>query len=192
MHSPRAPSCRHTTRTGIIDSLTEDPNGELTIEVPADVVDDNATVLAVDFAPAAVRVGTSLRSGYVIDDARAGAQWMIERARAARDAGLDSLFVGDHHGVPVPYYQNSPMLGRLLAEWDERPVGALYLLPLWNPVLVAEQIGTLAVDRGRAASSCSARSAAAPSSSRAMGADIRRRVSAFEQRARRRAPPLRG
>jgi alkanesulfonate monooxygenase SsuD/methylene tetrahydromethanopterin reductase-like flavin-dependent oxidoreductase (luciferase family) len=73
-----------------------------------------------------------------------GAQWMVERARAAADAGLDSLFVGDHHNVPVPYYQNVPMLGRLLAEWDDRPAGALFLLPLWHPVLVAEQIGTLA------------------------------------------------
>jgi alkanesulfonate monooxygenase SsuD/methylene tetrahydromethanopterin reductase-like flavin-dependent oxidoreductase (luciferase family) len=36
------------------------------------------------------------------------------------------------------------MLGRLLAEWDARPAGALFLLPLWHPVLVAEQIGTLA------------------------------------------------
>jgi alkanesulfonate monooxygenase SsuD/methylene tetrahydromethanopterin reductase-like flavin-dependent oxidoreductase (luciferase family) len=36
------------------------------------------------------------------------------------------------------------MLGRLLAEWGDRPVGCLFLLPLWNPVLVAEQIGTLA------------------------------------------------
>ena len=77
-------------------------------------------------------------------DVRTGARWMIERARAARDAGLDSLFVGDHHNVPVPYYQNVPMLGRLLAEWDDRPAGALFLLPLWHPVLVAEQIGTLA------------------------------------------------
>jgi alkanesulfonate monooxygenase SsuD/methylene tetrahydromethanopterin reductase-like flavin-dependent oxidoreductase (luciferase family) len=69
---------------------------------------------------------------------------MIERARAAADAGLDSLFVGDHHNVPVPYYQNVAILGRLLAEWDERPAGALFLLPLWHPVLLAEQVGTLA------------------------------------------------
>lgn len=77
-------------------------------------------------------------------DVRVGAQWMVERARAAADAGLDSLFVGDHHNVPVPYYQNVAMLGRLLAEWDTRPAGALFLLPLWHPVLLAEQIGTLA------------------------------------------------
>ncbi|MGQ0823674.1 MAG: LLM class flavin-dependent oxidoreductase [Actinomycetota bacterium] len=91
-----------------------------------------------------MRIGTSLRSTYEPIDARAGARWMIERARAANAAGLDSLFVGDHHNVPWPYYQNVPMLGRLLAEWDERLAGALFLLPLWHPVLVAEQIGTLA------------------------------------------------
>lgn len=39
-------------RTGIIESLLPDPDGELTIQVPEDVVDDYATVIAVDFAPA--------------------------------------------------------------------------------------------------------------------------------------------
>src|SRR6476619_2968802 len=91
-----------------------------------------------------MKIGVSRRSGYPPMDARTGARWMIERPRAARDAGLDSLFVGDHHNVPVPYYQNVPMIGRLLAEWDDRPAGALFLLPLWHPVLLAEQIGTLA------------------------------------------------
>jgi alkanesulfonate monooxygenase SsuD/methylene tetrahydromethanopterin reductase-like flavin-dependent oxidoreductase (luciferase family) len=79
----------------------------------------------------------------MVDDHRVGANWLIEQARAAWDAGLDSLFVGDHHCVPVPYYQNTPLLGRLLAEWGDRPFGPLFLLPLWNPVLVAEQVGTL-------------------------------------------------
>jgi alkanesulfonate monooxygenase SsuD/methylene tetrahydromethanopterin reductase-like flavin-dependent oxidoreductase (luciferase family) len=91
-----------------------------------------------------VRLGASLRTVYLVDDVRLGARWIIERAAAARDAGLDSLFVGDHHATPVPYYQNTPLLGRLLAEWGDGPFGALFLLPLWNPVLVAEQVGTLA------------------------------------------------
>jgi len=69
---------------------------------------------------------------------------MIERARAARQADLDTMFVGDHHVTPSPYFQNVPMLGRMLAEWGDKPAGALFLLPLWNPVLLAEQIGTLA------------------------------------------------
>jgi alkanesulfonate monooxygenase SsuD/methylene tetrahydromethanopterin reductase-like flavin-dependent oxidoreductase (luciferase family) len=91
-----------------------------------------------------MRIGTSLKSAYATQDVREGARWMIERARASHAAGLDSLFVGDHHSTPVPYYQNTPMLGRLLAEWHGRPAGVLMLLPLWNPVLAAEHIGTLA------------------------------------------------
>lgn len=92
-----------------------------------------------------MRIGVSLRSSYPVNDVRVGARWMVERAAAAREAGLDSLFVGDHHNTgPGVYYQNSPILGRLLAEWGDAPAGALYLLPLWHPVLVAEQVGTLA------------------------------------------------
>ena len=95
-------------------------------------------------AGAGGRIGLSLRSAYGTDDARLGARWMVERVRAAREAGLASLFVGDHHATGGPYYQNTPILGRLLAEWDDRPAGALFLLPLWHPVLLAEQVGTLA------------------------------------------------
>src|SRR6266403_1477055 len=92
-----------------------------------------------------MRVGISLTSGHAdAKDPRQGARWMIERTAAARRAGLDSLFLGDHHVSPTPYYQNTPMLGRLLAEWGAAPAGCLFLLPLWPPVLVAEQIGTLA------------------------------------------------
>jgi alkanesulfonate monooxygenase SsuD/methylene tetrahydromethanopterin reductase-like flavin-dependent oxidoreductase (luciferase family) len=98
----------------------------------------------------AVRVGVSLRTAFLVDDVRVGARWIVERAVAARDAGLDCLLVGDHHATPVPYYQNTPLLGRLLAEWGDGPFGALFLLPLWNPVLVAEHVGTLAsLGRGR-------------------------------------------
>jgi alkanesulfonate monooxygenase SsuD/methylene tetrahydromethanopterin reductase-like flavin-dependent oxidoreductase (luciferase family) len=91
-----------------------------------------------------VRIGVSLRTAFLVDDVRVGARWIVERAAAARDAGLDCLLVGDHHATPVPYYQNTPLLGRLLAEWGDGPFGALFLLPVWNPVLVAEQAGTLA------------------------------------------------
>ncbi len=97
-----------------------------------------------------MRIGISVCSNYAVRDVRVGARNMIERARAARDAGLDSLFVGDHHVTAVPYYQNSVILGRMLAEWGDGPAGALYLLPLWNPVLVAEQAATLAcIAKGR-------------------------------------------
>jgi alkanesulfonate monooxygenase SsuD/methylene tetrahydromethanopterin reductase-like flavin-dependent oxidoreductase (luciferase family) len=128
-----------------------------------------------------MRVGISLTSNHPdVKDARQGARWMIERAAAAHRAGLDSLFIGDQHVSPTPYYQNTPMLGRLLAEWGEAPSGCLFLLPLWHPVLVAEQIGTLAaIAQGSFIMQCGlgwsdARFAA-------MGANIRTRPSAFEE-----------
>jgi alkanesulfonate monooxygenase SsuD/methylene tetrahydromethanopterin reductase-like flavin-dependent oxidoreductase (luciferase family) len=126
-----------------------------------------------------MKVGVSLRSAYAPMDARTGARWLIERTRAARDASLDSLFIGDHHNVPVPYYQNVPMLGRLLAEWDDRPAGALFLLPLWHPVLLAEQIGTLAsIASGPFVMQCALGGGAEQFD--ALGVPIRTRPSRFE------------
>ena len=91
-----------------------------------------------------MRFGMSMSSTHPLDDPREGAQRMIERARVARDAGLDFLTLGDGHVNPLPYYQGVPMLGRLIAEWDRsRFAGCLFLLPLWHPVIVAEQVATL-------------------------------------------------
>ena len=127
-----------------------------------------------------MKIGISVTSSFDLDDVRRGARNMIEQARAAQDAGLESLFVGDHHVTPRPYYQNSPMLGRMLAEWGERDAGALYLLPLWNPVLVAEQTATLAcIHGGRFILQCGIGADARQSSG--MGVDIRYRVSMFEE-----------
>lgn len=105
---------------------------------------------------------------------------MIERAAAARRAALDSLFIGDQHVSPTPYYQNTPMLGRLLAEWGEAPAGCLFLLPLWHPVLVAEQIGTLAaIAQGPFIMQCGL--GWGEDRFAAMGANFKTRPSAFEE-----------
>lgn len=90
-----------------------------------------------------MQIGISLASSHQVDDVREGARRIIERAQTARRAELDTLTLGDHHARSTPYYQNTPMLGRLLTEWDG-PSGCLFLAPLWNPVLMAEHIGTLA------------------------------------------------
>jgi alkanesulfonate monooxygenase SsuD/methylene tetrahydromethanopterin reductase-like flavin-dependent oxidoreductase (luciferase family) len=104
---------------------------------------------------------------------------MVERVRAARDAGLESLFLGEHHATGGPYYQNAPMLGRLLAEWGERPVGALFLLPLWHPVLLAEQVGTLAsLTTGRFILQCAL--GGGDDQFGGMGVPLRGRVARFE------------
>lgn len=127
-----------------------------------------------------MRIGVSLSSTHDVDDHAEGARFMIERARLAHEVGLDHLGVGDHHSSRVPYYQNTPMLGRLLAEWPERAAGALFLLPLWHPVLMAEQIGTLAaihdgpfiIQTGLGGR---------PGEFAAMGRSLRRRVGDFEE-----------
>ena len=127
-----------------------------------------------------MRLGISLTSGHMVKDPREGARWMIERAAAAHRADLDSLFVGDHHSTPTPYYQNVPMMGRLLAEWGDKPAGCLFLLPLWNPVLVAEQVGTLAaIASGRFIFQCGLGDGQPQFA--AMGAEIKQRPSAFEE-----------
>lgn len=128
-----------------------------------------------------MRVGLSMSSSHNVSDPREGARWMIERAAAARDAGLDSLFVGDHHVTgPRPYYQNIAILGRMLAEWGDRPAGALFLLPLWHPVLLAEQVATLAsIHEGRFVMQC----AVGPADEQftGMGVNPKHRPSRFEE-----------
>lgn len=127
-----------------------------------------------------MRVSISVQSAYNVDDPREGARRMIGRARAAREAGLDALFVGDHHATALPYYQNTAILGRMLAEWGDRPAGALYLLPLWHPLIVAEQVGTLAsLIPGRFILQCAI--GPADNQFEAMGVPVRQRPSRFEQ-----------
>ncbi len=127
-----------------------------------------------------MRVSISVQSAHNVDDPREGARRMIDRARAARQAGIDALFVGDHHATALPYYQNTAILGRMLAEWGDRPAGALYLLPLWHPLIVAGQVGTLAslID-GRFILQCAI--GPADNQFEAMGVPVRQRPSRFEQ-----------
>jgi alkanesulfonate monooxygenase SsuD/methylene tetrahydromethanopterin reductase-like flavin-dependent oxidoreductase (luciferase family) len=94
-----------------------------------------------------MRLGISTTSGYPDLDGAMAVRAVVERGRVAAQAGLDHLSLGDHHatGASRAYVQNVPTLGRIMADWPaDRPVGLLLLLPLWHPVLAAEQVGTLA------------------------------------------------
>jgi alkanesulfonate monooxygenase SsuD/methylene tetrahydromethanopterin reductase-like flavin-dependent oxidoreductase (luciferase family) len=127
-----------------------------------------------------MKVGISLTSRHIVEDPREGARWMIERAAAAHRSGLDSLFIGDHHSTGAPYYQNTPMLGRLLAEWGDKPAGCLFLLPMWHPTLLAEQVGTLAaIAKGRFILQCGLGDGEEQFA--AMGTTQKARVPAFEE-----------
>ena len=91
-----------------------------------------------------MQIGLSVTSAHPRGDAATSARWVVERAAAVRAAGFASFSLGDHHATPRPYLQNVPMLARCLAEVGPMPVLPLFLLPLWHPVLLAEQLGTLA------------------------------------------------
>ena len=95
----------------------------------------------------AMRLGISITSGYAGVDGPTAVRAVVERGQAAARADLDHLSLGDHHatGPHRAYVQNVPALGRIMADWPaDRPIGLLLLLPLWHPVLAAEQVGTLA------------------------------------------------
>ena len=80
------------------------------------------------------------------DTAEQAQNW-LEVATAARGAGLDGLLVGDNHAVPAAYancFSPIPSLARLMAVTGDMPVGMVLLAPFYEPVVLAEQIGTLA------------------------------------------------
>lgn len=70
---------------------------------------------------------------------------LIEQVRTARASGLVSLMVGQHFlSSPVQMFQAMPLLARLAAEAEGMRLGpGLLLLPLLNPVIVAEECATL-------------------------------------------------
>ena len=70
---------------------------------------------------------------------------LIEQVRVARASGLASLMVGQHFlSTPLQMFQAMPLLARLAAEAQGMQIGpGLLLLPLLNPVIVAEECATL-------------------------------------------------
>ncbi|UYN97158.1 MAG: LLM class flavin-dependent oxidoreductase [Enhydrobacter sp.] len=70
---------------------------------------------------------------------------LIAQARAAKASGFASLMVGQHFvSRPLQMFQAMPLLARLAAECEGMRLGpGLLLLPLLNPVIVAEETATL-------------------------------------------------
>ena len=74
-------------------------------------------------------------------------QWrdQLEQFRAARDVGFDTYCWAHHYLIhPFQHFQPFPVLARLAAEpGDMKLATSVLLLPLLNPVDVAEQVATL-------------------------------------------------
>lgn len=72
---------------------------------------------------------------------------LMEVAAAARAAGLDALLTGDNHVANPGYaatFSPIPTVARLMSVTGDMPVGVVLLAPFYHPILLAEQIGTLA------------------------------------------------
>ena len=72
---------------------------------------------------------------------------LMEVAAAARAAGLDALLTGDNHAANPGYaatFSPLPTVARLMSVTGDMPIGVVLLAPFYHPVLLAEQIGTLA------------------------------------------------
>jgi alkanesulfonate monooxygenase SsuD/methylene tetrahydromethanopterin reductase-like flavin-dependent oxidoreductase (luciferase family) len=142
-----------------------------------------------------MRIGISIGTAFSTNGPhgdRDGPITVLSQMQAAKRAGLDSLTLGDHHSTgPGGYVQNVPMLGRILAEWTDRPAGCLFLVPLWNPVLMAEQIGTLAAMTS-APFIVQAGLGGGSDQFRAMGAELHERAARFEEGVRTVQALLRG
>jgi alkanesulfonate monooxygenase SsuD/methylene tetrahydromethanopterin reductase-like flavin-dependent oxidoreductase (luciferase family) len=70
---------------------------------------------------------------------------LVEQVRVAKANGLASVMVGQHLvSRPLQMFQAIPLLARLAAESEGMLIGpALVLLPLFNPVVVAEEAATI-------------------------------------------------
>lgn len=72
---------------------------------------------------------------------------LMEVAAAARAAGLDALVTGDSHSMNPAYaaaFSPVPTIARLMSVTGSMAVGVVLLAPFYHPLLLAEQIGTLA------------------------------------------------
>jgi alkanesulfonate monooxygenase SsuD/methylene tetrahydromethanopterin reductase-like flavin-dependent oxidoreductase (luciferase family) len=67
-----------------------------------------------------------------------------EQVRAAREAGIDSVWVLQHYLGNMPTLQPLPLLSALAADSGEMTLGTnMFILPLAHPVAVAEDFATL-------------------------------------------------
>jgi alkanesulfonate monooxygenase SsuD/methylene tetrahydromethanopterin reductase-like flavin-dependent oxidoreductase (luciferase family) len=72
---------------------------------------------------------------------------LLEQVKLARDLGFDSISASQHYlAAPFRYFQPIPLLARIAAESGEMAlITNILLLPLHNPVDLAEQLATLDV-----------------------------------------------
>jgi alkanesulfonate monooxygenase SsuD/methylene tetrahydromethanopterin reductase-like flavin-dependent oxidoreductase (luciferase family) len=100
-----------------------------------------------------VKLGLNLSNQYLAHESMAQRiDEVVEQVDLMRQLGFDLLVVGQHH-LATPFQQPSsvPLVARLAAHSGSMRIGiTVFLLPLHNPVDIAEQVATLdAITHGR-------------------------------------------
>ena len=80
-------------------------------------------------------MGTDMRQRFVE---------IVEYVRAARELGFDQVYQGQHYLTsPYQQLQTMPLLARVAAEAEGMGIAATLLVPLYNPVDLAERAATM-------------------------------------------------
>jgi alkanesulfonate monooxygenase SsuD/methylene tetrahydromethanopterin reductase-like flavin-dependent oxidoreductase (luciferase family) len=108
---------------------------------------------------------------------------VLELAATASAAGFDGLLFGDSHGVSARFanaFSPIPTLARLMAVTGQMPVGVVLLAPFYHPIILAEQIGTLAAF-ARAPITIVLANGGGPNAFKAFGYEMRTRARRLEE-----------
>ncbi|HEX2173725.1 MAG TPA: LLM class flavin-dependent oxidoreductase [Dehalococcoidia bacterium] len=100
-----------------------------------------------------MKLGLILSNQYLMNESMADRiDQVVEQVGVIRDLGFDLITLGQHH-LATPYQMPAsvPFLARLAADaGDMRIAITVFLIPLHNPVDIAEQVATLdAISHGR-------------------------------------------
>ncbi len=100
-----------------------------------------------------MKLGLNLSNQYMVGESMVRRiDEVVEQVDLMRELGFDLLVVGQHH-LATPFQQPSsvPLVARLAANSGNMRIGiTVFLLPLHNPVDIAEQVATLdAISHGR-------------------------------------------
>ena len=96
-----------------------------------------------------MQIGMSLTTSYSQDrDPKALMDGLVEQVKSMAALGFASLSLGDHHVTESHYFQALPTMSHLAAHSGDMRLLPLFLLPFYNPILLAEQLATLDVISG--------------------------------------------
>ena len=96
-----------------------------------------------------MKIGMSLTSSYSINqDSTLIMENLVQEVKLMAELGFDSFSLGDHHLTSDHYVQVLPTISSLTSISGSMQLLPLFLLPLYNPILLAEQLATLDVISG--------------------------------------------